>query len=71
MKIAEKISLIQDKNFGEWLKVRSLVRDEISGKQAVFCLCGRLATGFHENGCKRFNNKVNSEAAKRLEHLIK
>jgi hypothetical protein len=34
------------------------------------CLCGRLATGLHENGCRRFKNAVNSETVKRLKNLL-
>lgn len=43
----------------------------MSDKQSMFCLCGRLATGLHENGCRKFQNKVTRETIKRLSHLLK
>ena len=70
MKIAQKITYLQKHHFGEWLKVRQEVENEISDKQSLFCICGRLATGFHEMNCSRFKNKVASETVKRLKHLL-
>ena len=70
MKLAQKIEVLQDKHFPEWLKTRKAVEDELSSKQSMFCVCRRLATGFHESGCRQFQNKVTNETAKRLSHLI-
>lgn len=70
MKLAEKLDYIQDNHFSEWLKTRQAVSFELSDRQTMFCVCGRLATGLHESSCRRFNNKVNSETVKRLKHLI-
>jgi len=70
MKIQEKLKYIQDNHFGEWLKTRSEVENEISNKQLMFCLCGRLATGLHENNCSKFRNRITNETVKRLKHLI-
>ena len=69
MKLTEKLNYIQNNYFGEWLKTRKEVEDEKSNSQSMFCLCGRLATGFHESGCKKFQNKITSETIKRLKHL--
>lgn len=71
MKLLEKIDRISSNHFPEWLKTRKEVEAELSDKQSMFCLCGRLATGLHENGCRKFQNKITSETVKRLEHLIK
>jgi len=71
MKIQEKLDYLQNNHMGEWLKTRREVFDELSEKQSMFCVCRRLATGLHENGCRQFQNKVNSETVKRLSHLIK
>ena len=65
-----KLQHIQDNHFGEWLKMRQQVENELSDKQSMFCLCGRLATGLHESHCSRFRNKVTDETLKRLEHLM-
>ena len=70
MKLTEKLTKLQDNHFSEWLKTKQEVSNELSDKQSMFCLCGRLATGLHENGCRRFNNKVTTEVVKRLSHLL-
>jgi hypothetical protein len=70
MKIQEKLNHLQNNHMGEWLKTRREVEDEISDKQSMFCVCRRLATGFHESGCRQFQNKVNSETVKKLKHLL-
>jgi len=70
MKIQEKLEYIQDKHFGEWLKTRKETANEISDRQTMFCVCGKLATGLHENCCRKLQNKITSETLKKLEHLI-
>jgi hypothetical protein len=71
MKLIEKITYLQENHFGDWLKAMQETRNEMSDRQSMFCVCGRLATGLHENGCKRFRNKIVSETVKKLGHLIK
>lgn len=70
MKIQEKIKYLQDNYFGEWLDNRRKVSDEISNNKSMFCVCGRLATGLHENSCRKLQNKITVETVKRLKHLI-
>ena len=70
MTITEKLKKLQDNHFGEWLKARQEVENEMSDKQSMFCLCGRLATGLHERSCRKFQNKITSETVKRLKHLL-
>lgn len=70
MKLTEKLSYLTANNFGEWLKTRQEVEDELSNNQSMFCVCGRLATGLHESHCKKFQDKITSVTVKRLEHLI-
>ena len=60
----------QSVNFGEWVKTFKEVEIEMSDKQGIFCVCRRLATGFHENGCRKFQDKVRNETLKRLDYLI-
>lgn len=67
--LREKLAYLQENHFTEWLSMRSKVSDELSSKQLTFCVCGRLATGLHENGCRRFNIKITNEAVRRLSHL--
>lgn len=50
----------------EWYAARRQVEAELSDQQPIFCLCGRLATGLHESGCKRFQDKVTRETKKRI-----
>lgn len=70
MKLAEKIRLLENDHFGDWIDTRMKVVDELSDGQSTWCVCGRLATGLHERSCRRFNNKVNSETVKRLHRFI-
>lgn len=66
----ELLAVIQDKHFGDWLKTRREVEDEISNRQSMFCVCGRLATGLHESHCRKFSDKVTIETIGRLKHLV-
>jgi len=70
MKAEDKIKALQYNHFSEWLRTRKNVDNELSKRQSMFCLCGKLATGFHEMNCKKYNQFVNKETMKRLEHLI-
>ena len=70
MKLKEKLALLQDKHFGEWLKARREAWDDMSQRYSMFCVCGRLCTGLHENNCRKFQDKVTSEAVKRLGYLL-
>ena len=70
MKIQEKIDYLQNNHFSKWLAARQSVENDLSYKQPMFCICGRLATGLHERSCRKFNSKVNSETVKRLKDLL-
>lgn len=70
MKLIDRIRHLEEHHFSEWFDTRKQVDIELSDQQNMFCVCGRLATDLHERYCKRFNNKVNSETVKRLQHLI-
>ncbi len=71
MKVQEKINYLQENHFGEWLKTRQVIDEEVSKEHSMFCVCGRLCTGLHESNCSRFQKKVNSKTAQTLKHLIK
>jgi len=71
MKKEEKIRYLIKNYFDKWTITRTTVEDELSEKQSMICVCGRLATGLHERNCKKFQNNVNGKTVKRLKHLIK
>jgi len=66
----EKITALKDNHLSEWLKTRRITEDELSQRQSTFCICGKLATGFHERGCTKFNLFVEKETMKKLGHLV-
>jgi hypothetical protein len=68
--LTKRLTFLQDNYFNEWLTARQEAEQEVSDSQSMFCVCGRLATGLHERGCKRFNDKVTSRAVQKLEHLL-
>ncbi len=70
MKLSDKLQYLQTHHIGEWIGTRQEVEEELSDGQSMFCICRRLATGFHESGCRQFQTAVSKETAKRLEHLI-
>lgn len=70
MEKLEKIAYLKKLDFGLFLQTRQRVKTELSDRQMMFCCCGRLATGLHEDHCKKFNDKVDTEVIKRLEHLL-
>lgn len=67
----EKWAYLKDNHFNVLVATRQEVFSELSQQQMMFCCCGRLATGQHENNCSKFNNKVNVETISRLQHLLK
>lgn len=67
---AEKLKYLLDNHFGEMSNIRSQVEEELSSKQSMFCVCGRLATGLHERGCKKFKDAITKESVKRLSNLL-
>ena len=68
MKISyqQKREYIFDHKWREWCKVREGVDEKLSMKQSMKCVCGQLATGFHELSCRKFRNKVDRETCKRI-----
>lgn len=71
MKKQDKIEYLMEHHLGEWLKTRQEIEDKISRGNAMFCFCGRLATGLHERNCGRFRDRVDGETIKALSHLLK
>lgn len=65
----DDIDYLQEHHFSEWLQMYKKVEYELSDKQELFCICGKLATGFHEMTCRKFHKKIANETVKRLKHL--
>ena len=70
MRLQEKLNILQDNHFSEWLKTRREVANEESAKQSMFCVCGRLATGLHESHCTKLSKRITNITIKRLSHLL-
>ena len=70
MKLIDKIIYLEGAHFQEWIKTRQEADQYVSDQHPMWCVCKRLCTGMHERSCRRFQNKVNSETVKRLEHLL-
>ena len=69
MKRADKKAYLTVHYYEQWANTRSTVESLLSSKQSLVCVCGRLATGLHEQGCQRFQRLVDSETIKQLNHL--
>lgn len=67
----EKLAYLKDNHFELFLKTREQAFNDLSNQQTMFCCCGKHATGYHENNCSKFNNKVDEETINRLKHLLK
>jgi len=70
MKKWQKLAYLKDVDFDLFIMTRNQVKEELSEGQPMFCCCGKLATGLHEAYCKKFNDKVDAEVIKRLQHLL-
>lgn len=70
MKKWEKLAYLKETYFGLFVKTREKVEEELSYEQQLICCCGSLATGIHESHCTKFQNKVDAETIKRLQHLL-
>ena len=70
MKYFDKLEYIQNNHMGEWIRVRQETNEEVSKEHPTWCVCRMLCTGLHESSCRRFKNKVNRKAVKKLQHLI-
>lgn len=67
----DKIKWLKENEPVLWTKTFKVVRGELSDKQTMFCCCGKLATGLHEDNCRKFLQQVENETVKRLQEYIK
>lgn len=66
----KKLEYLKTHHSVEFISKRTIVFNELSEKQSIFCCCGKIASGLHESGCRKFNAKVDKETVNRLNHLI-
>ena len=66
----ETIEFLKTNHFSTFIKTRQEVEIRLSNSQSMFCICGKLATGFHESKCRKFQKKVDQETVKQLKHLV-
>ena len=59
-----------DEHLSLWLSVRGEVLNKLSNTQGLRCICGRLATGLHEDRCSKFQNKVDKATVNRCNELL-
>ena len=64
------IEFLKQNHLSMWLTSRNEVENELSDKQSMFCICGKLATGLHERNCRKFQNEVNRKTTVKLKHLL-
>ena len=65
----DRINFLKEKHLTLWLDTRREIETELSEKQAMFCVCGRLATGLHECHCRKFQNKVDLKTIAKLKNI--
>lgn len=53
-----------------WLSIRQELLNKLSNAQGLKCICGRLATGLHENTCQKFQRKGDKETIHRCNELL-
>ncbi|WP_455636819.1 hypothetical protein [Parabacteroides sp.] len=67
----DKINWLKENEPILWANTFKIAKGELSDKQTMFCCCGKLATGLHEDNCRKFLQQVKNETAKRLQEYIK
>jgi hypothetical protein len=70
MKLQEKLDALQTNHMSMWLSARQEAWDEMSDACSMFCVCGRLCTGLHEQNCRKFQDKVTKKAVEKLSYLL-
>ena len=67
----EKLAYLIKNYNKEFVETQHKVIFELDKKYSIVCACGRLATGFHTQRCKKFNDEVDKETIKILEKYLK
>ena len=67
---SEKIEWLKSHFFADFISTREKVFNDLSDRQSMFCICGKLATGLHELNCSKFRKVVDKEVLIRLSYLL-
>lgn len=70
MKKKDKIEWLRKYHPEKWYTVRSEIKNKLSDAQHIFCCCGAIASGLHEDQCRRFNAKIDTETIAALKYLL-
>lgn len=70
MKKKDKIEWLKKYHPEEWYTVRSETKNRLSDTQHIFCCCGAIASGLHENQCRQFNAKIDTATIAALKYLL-
>ena len=60
-----------DLPFSEKIKFRNQAVDICDSETSIFCYCGRLATGFHTQQCRKFRSHVRKQIVKLYNESLK
>ena len=69
-RLIKRTTSIQRVDWKEWIMARDGEFARLSDMQSMWCCCGKLATGLHEQRCKQFQNMVDLATIEKLKHLI-
>lgn len=61
---------LYNNHWREWVTARDGEFNRLSDMQSMWCCCGKLAIGFHEQRCRQFQNMVDLATIEKLKHLI-
>lgn len=70
MKRIKQINYLKDNHLNIWIRTRQQIFDDLSNSRAMFCVCGKLMSAFHEERCPQFNKQVDDETLKTLSYLL-
>lgn len=71
MTTRELLDYYYDADFALTTRIYNETKLELSNKQTMFCICGKLATGLHEDHCSKFKKKVEKETVKKLQQILR
>ncbi len=66
----EKISWLLQNHPAEYMQAKAQAEAELDELTPMFCFCGKLATGWHTNHCKQFQDRLKSMIINCLKPLL-
>lgn len=55
---------------GPYARARAQAEQTLDSQTPMFCFCGALASGFHTNHCRKFQERLKTLVIKELKDLI-